>query len=69
MCNADNKIGNKGAKAIGDALAPRQNPDGSWVYNEGLTALYLYSKSHPLRFCGAFLSVSVDSRTHNSTGL
>ena len=55
VCNADNRIGDKGAKAIGDALAPRQNPDGSWVFNGALKTLGLDGASplarHPPASC------------------
>ena len=47
---ADNTIGNNGAEAIGDALAPRQNPDGSWVFNGALNYLNLGSKIPILAF-------------------
>ena len=53
--DADNKIGNKGAKAIGDALAPRQNPDGSWVSNAGLTSLHINSEFHTFSCCHVFV--------------
>ena len=38
---ADTKIGAEGAKALADALAPRQNPDGTWTHNNALTDLGL----------------------------
>ena len=37
--HAVNQIGDEGAEAIGEALAPRQNPDGSWVFNGALNYL------------------------------
>ena len=39
---ADNKIGAEGAKALADALAPRQNPDGTWTHNNALSTLNLF---------------------------
>ena len=44
-CAADNEIGADGAKALADALAPRQDADGKWHFNGALKELYLYSKS------------------------
>ena len=38
---ADNKIGDEGAKALAGALAPRQNPDGTWTHNNALSRLDL----------------------------
>ena len=40
---ADNDIGAQGAKALADSLAPRQNPDGTWAYNNTLRRLELNS--------------------------
>ena len=48
---AVNFIGAKGAKALSDALAPRQNPDGSWACNTALNALML--ESNAIRDAGA----------------
>ena len=36
-----NEIGAAGAKALADALAPRQNPDGTWTHNNALLFLDL----------------------------
>ena len=38
---AGNEIGDEGAKALADALAPRQNPDGTWTHNNALSTLNL----------------------------
>ena len=38
-----NGIGAEGAKALADALAPRQNPDGTWTHNNALSYLILFS--------------------------
>ena len=35
---AGNMIGDEGAEALAGALAPRQNPDGTWTHNNALTA-------------------------------
>ena len=42
---ADNEIGDEGVKALADALAPKQNPDGTWTYNNALKSLDLYCAS------------------------
>ena len=42
---ADNGIGADGAKALADALAPRQDANGNWHFNGALNNLNLYSKS------------------------
>ena len=55
---ADNDIGAQGAKALADALAPRQNPDGTWTYNNTLETLELNSApslpAHPSPFHPSF---------------
>ena len=38
---ADNEIGPEGARALTEALAPQQNPDGQWVFNGALNTLKL----------------------------
>ena len=38
---ADNNIGDEGAEALGAALEPKQNPDGTWVFNTALSTLEL----------------------------
>ena len=38
---ADNEIGAEGAKALADALAPREGSDSNWHCNEALTTLNL----------------------------
>ena len=38
---SDNSIGDDGAEALGAALEPKQNPDGTWVFNTALSTLYL----------------------------
>ena len=38
---ADNDIGDEGAVALGAALEPKQNPDGTWVFNTALITLGL----------------------------
>ena len=38
---AGNFIGDEGAVALGAALEPKQNPDGTWVFNTALIALLL----------------------------
>ena len=40
-------IGDGGAMALADALAPRQNPDGTWTCNNTLSTLGLDSASCP----------------------
>ena len=40
---AVNGIGAEGAKALAGALAPRQNPDGTWTHNNALSTLDLRS--------------------------
>ena len=37
-----NEIRAEGAKALAGALAPRQNPDGTWTHNNALSTLYLW---------------------------
>ena len=37
-----NRLGPTGAKALADALAPRQNPDGTWIHNNTLSTLGLF---------------------------
>ena len=39
---AANEIRAEGAKALAGALAPRQNPDGTWTHNNALSTLYLW---------------------------
>ena len=38
---AGNMIGDEGAEALAGALAPRQNPDGTWTHNNALSTLDL----------------------------
>ena len=38
-----NNIGDAGAVALGAALEPKQNPDGTWVFNPALSTLNLWS--------------------------
>ena len=40
---ADNDIGDEGAVAQGAALEPKQDPDGTWVFNPALSTLDLTS--------------------------
>ena len=40
---AANDFGDEGAEALGAALEPKQNPDGTWVFNTALSTLSLYS--------------------------
>ena len=40
---AENYIGADGAVALGAALEPKQNPDGTWVFNPALSTLNLRS--------------------------
>jgi len=43
-----NNIGEKGAKALADALKPHKNPDDSWCQNQTLRRLDLASESSSL---------------------
>ena len=38
---ADNHVREEGALALGAALEPKQNPDGTWVFNTALSTLDL----------------------------
>ena len=38
---SENGVGNDGAVALGAALGPKQNPDGTWVLNTALSTLFL----------------------------
>ena len=40
---AAGNIGDEGAVALGAALQPKQNPDGTWVFNKALSTLSLSS--------------------------
>ena len=40
---AGNRIGDEGAEALGAALEPKQNPNGTWVFNTAMTTLGLGS--------------------------
>ena len=44
--NADNEIESDGAKALGQALLRKQNPDNSWADTHKLQSLSLYGTAH-----------------------
>ena len=68
-------VGPEALKALVDALAPRQNSDGTWTYHNALNSLELSGASsrpcilYPwpscpflLRFCGPSFDVAVTTR-------
>ena len=49
VCMAGNNIGDEGVRAIGEAITPREQPDGTWAFNAALHHLNLESECSPPR--------------------
>ena len=50
--HTDNEIENDGAKALGQVLSRKQNPDNSWADTHKLQSLSLYGTAHSC-FCNS----------------